>query len=393
MKTIRSLTWILGALLLLTGLGCSTNDIPVFVQAVSDLSPDSMQLTDRFAGMVVAENLTEIEKDPDKPLKELSVSVGDEVAEGQPLFTYNTDELQLSLDKQRLEQNQLVATIENYREQLADLKEDREDAKESEQLSYTIEIQTIEIDLKESELKLASMESEIAAAEKLLGDAVVYAPVVGRILSISENGSDQFGNPLPYITIQQSGSFRIKGVIGELQLGSLTVGTRMRIVSRTDPSVFWYGTISLVNYDNPSQGSSNDQYFGMVPDAMTAASKYPFYVTPDSTDGLLLGQHVYIEPDRGDTPDTELLTLPASFISYDESGAPFVWAEQNGRLHKRAVVLLGYDPSADTFEISEGLSLEDHIAFPDAELCVEGAPVTRTLTAEETTENEEDLLP
>ena len=32
----------------------------------------------------------------------------------------------------------------------------------------------------------------------------------------------------------------------------------------------------------------------------------------------------------------------------------------------------------DTVEILEGLTEEDYIAFPDPEICVEGAPTTRT---------------
>ena len=32
----------------------------------------------------------------------------------------------------------------------------------------------------------------------------------------------------------------------------------------------------------------------------------------------------------------------------------------------------------DTYEILSGLTQEDYIAFPDYELCVEGAPTTKT---------------
>lgn len=34
-------------------------------------------------------------------------------------------------------------------------------------------------------------------------------------------------------------------------------------------------------------------------DTTTTASKYPFYVELDSTDGLILGQHVYLTLDTG----------------------------------------------------------------------------------------------
>ena len=39
---------------------------------------------------------------------------------------------------------------------------------------------------------------------------------------------------------------------------------------------------------------------------------------------------------------------------------------------------------ADTQEITEGLSLEDYIAFPDLTVCQEGAPTTREAPAAQT---------
>ena len=62
----------------------------------------------------------------------------------------------------------------------------------------------------------------------------------------------------------------------------------IKIASRTDPSAAWTGTVKLVDYESPSQGSDTDRYYGMSTDSMSASSKYPFYVELDSTDGLIL---------------------------------------------------------------------------------------------------------
>ncbi len=68
----------------------------------------------------------------------------------------------------------------------------------------------------------------------------------------------------------------------------------------------------------------------------------------------------------------------------DESGNAFVWAENSrGQLEKRTVTLGEYNEMNDTYEILDGLTEEDFIAFPDPELCVEGAPVTHEVQAEE----------
>ena len=115
---------------------------------------------------------------------------------------------------------------------------------------------------------------------------------------------------------------------------------------------------------------------------MSASSKYPFYIDLDSTEGLLLGQHVYLELDVADVKLPEL-TVSSGFICYEEDGSTYVWAENNGKLEKRVITLGAYIMETDSHEILSGLAKDDYIAFPDAELCVEGAPVTRTQAADE----------
>ena len=149
----------------------------------------------------------------------------------------------------------------------------------------------------------------------------------------------------------------------------------MKIFSRTDANQVWYGTVTLVDYESASQGNSNDMYYGNAVDPMSASSKYPFYVELDSSEDMLLGQHVYLELDTGDG-ESEYLTVSSAFICYDDDGSTYVWAEKNGKLEKRTVTLGEYNFMMDTMEVLEGLTEEDYIAFPDGELCIPGAPTT-----------------
>lgn len=362
---------------------CGSEEGAVFVQPVSELvNLGGIAPGDRFGGLVVSENITEIRKDDTMTVAELLVKEGDDVTAGQELFSYDTQQLQLSLDKQQLELDQLLASIENYKSQIAELEKQRKN-NPKDQLQYTIEIQSLQVDLKEAELNVAAKENAVNQTSQVLENAVVVSPVDGRVQSISENGSDQYGNPLAYITIQQAGAFRIKGTLGELQRGAITEGTRMKIYSRTDPQVSWTGTVMLVDYESPSQSNPNDMVYGPVVDEMSASSKYPFYVELDSTDGLLLGLHVYMEVE-GLEETTRNLSISSAFIAYGEDdGAPFVWAENRKKLEKRPVELGEYNMMNDTYEILSGLSESDHIAFPDPEVCVEGAAVTHSAPMEE----------
>ena len=379
----KRMAWLLTICLLLSGCGGSGGG--VYVQSVEVLSNlGGIAPGDHFLGLVVSEHVTKIEKDSDKAVKELLVQEGDDVKKDQELFSYDTDELQLSYDKKCLELDQLKASIDNYKAQIRQLELERAGIYGSEQMRYTLEIQSTQLDIKEAELKIKTKEKEVEQAAKLLENATVVSPVDGRVQDINESGTNAQGVPAAYITIQEIGSYRVKGVLGELQRGGIQEGDRVTLVSRTDETVSWAGTVALVDYENPSQGSNTDRYYGMSTDEMTASSKYPFYVDLDSTDGLMLGQHLYI---RLETEEGQSAGIPigSAFICYAEDGSPFVWAEHKGKLEKRPVTLGEYNNMTDAQEILSGISMDDYLAFPD-EACREGVSTTREqpVTAETT---------
>ena len=380
----RKLAGLLACALCLTLSACASSATAVYVQSVERLAAmGGIAPGNRFLGMVVSEHTAEINRDADKTIAELLVKEGDDVTEGQALFSYDTEELQLNLDKKNLELQQLKSSIETYKQKIATLEKERDTVSGTARLQYTVEIQSAQVDQKEAELKLKTKEDEVKKAQELLDNSTVVSPITGRVQKINESdttGSD--GKPAAYIVIQQSGSYRVKGVLGELQRGSLKEGDRVKLVPRTDDKAVWTGSVTLVDYENPSQGSETDRNMGIASDEMSTASKYPFYVALDSTDGLMLGQHLYIELDTGN--DAPGVGISGAFLCYNEDGSAYVWAEKGGKLEKRAVTLGEYDPMTDVQKITEGLSLEDYIAYPDPELCQPGAPTTHDQPVVET---------
>lgn len=362
------------ALLLLCS--CSkSSEVQVSVQSVAMITGvGNVGLYDRYAGVVVAGETFRIEKDPDMEVKERLVSAGDEVKEGDILFTYDTEAVSLELDKKQLELEQIKTGITTKTSQKDQLEKEKERASASAQLDYTLQIQELEIDIAEAKLNVTAKEKEIERYTLLLENAEVGAPVDGRVQSVNENGgTDDFGNPLPYITLVQAGAYRVKGSINEQSAGSLMEGTRVLLRSRTDETVTWTGCIERIDWDNPINSNEN-MYFAMESDEFTGSSKYPFYVTLDSDDGLMLGQHIYIEPDIEE--QEEGLLLPAYFIN-DVDSDPWVWAaDSRDRLEKRSLTLGEYDEMTDSWRVTDGLSLDDYIAFPD-ETCTQGAAVIR----------------
>ena len=175
----------------------------------------------------------------------------------------------------------------------------------------------------------------------------------------SDGGTDQNGNTKPLISITQTGEFRVKGTISEM--GSISEGSSVIVRSRINEDQIYKGTVTKV--ETEPQTDNNNFYSGS--DSGESASKYPFYVTLDNNDGLMLGQHVYIEPDNGQSSVKQGIWLDSSFIAYDDNGDPYVWVSEKEKLKKRKVELGETDDEMYTTEIKSGLSKDDYIAWVD----------------------------
>ncbi len=101
-----------------------------------------------------------------------------------------------------------------------------------------------------------------------------------------------------FITILATGDYRIKGKVNEQNLSEIQEGEKAIVRSRVDENQTWSGTFTAVNTDE-AENNNNNMYYGAT-STETTSSSYSFYVILDSSDGLLLGQHVYIEKDVGE---------------------------------------------------------------------------------------------
>ena len=79
----------------------------------------------------------------------------------------------------------------------------------------------------------------------------------------------------------------------------------------------------------------------------------------------MLGQHVYIEGDNGQSTKKKGIWLDASFIVSDDNGNSYVWVSERGKLKKRKVELGKTDEETFATKIKSGLSVDDYIAWAD----------------------------
>lgn len=371
----RVLTIMLAAVLMLTVCGCGGGGSGISVQRADSLRAVGLA-GERYVGMVVNDNVVDITRDSTKTIAELYVAEGDTVKAGDKLFTYDSDALELDLEKTRLEVEKMENEQGTYASQQEKLEKQLSRTwSESEKVRLTLEINTLKTTQMENDYQIAAKNKEITRLEEMLQNIDITAPVDGTVRKIDEEGQNG-----AYITIQQSGAFRVKGRLNEMSMGSLNIGSQVTMHSRLDDSS-WTGTVVSIDADDGSDNNNNNMYYGNY-DAMTSSSSYVFYVELDSTDGLLLGQHVYMEVTGGEMP-MEGLFIPESFLTdvvndeetWEMSATVFA-ANDAGKLEKRTVKLGMYDGMTGCYEITEGIDGDTWLADPTNPACAEGAAVT-----------------
>ena len=377
--------------------GCSNSGTAggqtVSVEAVASIvGTGSVGLADRYAGMVVAGETAKVQRDGDKVVLETYVQQGDMIQAGDPLFAYDVEKMQLDLENLRLKKADYENTVSSANAEIGELEKERDKAKEEDKLSYTLQIDSRKADIREAEYNMSVNDRDIASMEAALENTVVVSPIAGRVMSVDEtggSGSDYYspdqsaGSGVDYITVTDVTRMRIQGNISEMNAYALTEGMEMTIRSRTDSEQTWDGSLTMIDWENPVQ--NNDSASGMVvvssadssSDEMTSSSKYPFYIELENTDGLMLGQHVYIEPYTDEEEDKPAGPMLPGYYLVREDGDAYVWADDGkGKLEKRPVTLGQYSETTDSYEIADGLDLTDYIAFPQ-EGMEEGLPTEK----------------
>ena len=336
------------------------SDDKVYVEKVSKIMNTYTGNTNRYNGIVESQDSYEVNVDSSRTIKEILVKVGDEVEEGQTLVTYDTSDLEMQVKQAKLELEGIQNEIDSSNKKIATLTDElNKTTDEDDQFSLKTDIQTEENSIEENKLDLESKNLEISKYQDQIKASMVVSKRSGVVKEINENGTDSNGNNAAFMTILQTGEYRVKGSIDEQNVWMISDGQTVVIRSRVDENQTWNGTISKIDTDNVQKSDDDSSS-----DSSVSATKYPFYVELPSAEGLLLGQHVYVELDEGQDEQKEGIWLYSNYVVQDDGGA-YVWAaNEKNCLEKRYVELGKYDENLAEYEILSGLAQNDYIAWP-----------------------------
>ena len=258
------------------------------------------------------------------------------------------------------------------------------------------------MNLKKNEYSQKSKQAEIDKLQSATGNTEVRSSIDGVIQKIDTSkltsddnssvddsagdsdmsySSDSSSGGNAFITILSTGAYRIKGTVNEMNVQNIIEGDPVIIRSRVDSSQTWKGTMGTIDRESATSSNSSSS-FGMMDssgDSQTSTSTYPFYVNLDSSDGLMLGQHVYIEMDEGQDTQKTGVWISEAYIVDADTDSPYVWAaDKDDKLEKRSVILGQYDEELGEYEIADGLTKDDSIAFP-SDVLEEGMATTTNI--------------
>ena len=359
-------------------------------------------INNRYTGEVEAQDSWKITLQSDMSVEKCFVSVGDEVKKGDKLFSYNTEELTLAKEKKELE----VSTLENENTQLnKDIKSYQEDLKSasaSEKIELQTQILTAQTTIKKNEYSIKSGKEEIKTLESNIKDATVKSKMDGVVKSINTSvgagdgddtdagdgddtdagmSDEASADGSTYMTILAVGDYRIKGKISETNVWSIDEGDPVIVRSRVDDTT-WKGTISKVKTDSTSDETDSESTdsdmmdYGSDMSGSESASSYNFYVELNDDEGLMMGQHVFIELDYGQDEGKEGIWIPAAYVRV-EGDNYYVWvANKRDRLEKKKIEVGEYNEDLDEYQILSGLDENDYIAC-DAENLKENMKTTK----------------
>ena len=342
-------------------------DSVVYVTPVSMLMDKLLLGQNVYAGIVVTQGEVTVNNDDGNRISDYYVKEGDTVTVGTPLFKYDVNALQDSLTSKEIARDRAKIALESAQKARDDAQKALNEADSGARAAAELTLRDSELALEEARLTFEKAEKAVTEASDKINNATVLSEIDGTVSKVTkadygnqsstDSESSQMGGAV--ITIEKSGNLQVKLSLGELDFNSIEDGMEVTVQSRTDESKTWTGTIrkAVLTENTDSKESSESQQTNLA------------YVTLDTSDGMVSGQHVKVTRKTDEKEDKRIFIDPSYIVDAGKS-SPYVWADDGTGLLEKRKVELGEKDSEGKYEILSGLGLTDAIVLPSDELAV-----------------------
>lgn len=346
------------------------NSAEVYVMTLDEImGANSSYSSDVFMGVVEGQETSSVTKSTERELDTIFVSEGDTVEKGTPLFSYKIDNLEaenvqygFDIEGYNLSIQECNDDIAKKQKELDKITGDTDEDKDKKE-ALANEIAGLNTDIKIAQNSIDQTNAKIEENNRKINNSVVKSSVSGVVTKIADD-TNPYTTDGSFITILGASEMRIKGQINEQNVWAINVDEPVTLRSRVDASQTWTGTITKI--DTESKQENTDSMYSYGGSSENSSTKYPFYVTLDDSEGLMMGQHVYIELGKTDAPEMDFSDgtyIYDYYISYEEDGTPFLWVEDGNRLAKQTIELGDYYEEQMVYAVS-GIDKDTKIAYP-----------------------------
>lgn len=219
-------------------------------------------------------------------------------------------------------------------------------------------VRTAELDIRSAELSLKKLTDEA-------NNDTVYSEMDGTVVLLNDpEAIDTKTTPL--VKVSADGSYTVTAVLGEMDLGKVTVGQEVTVNVYGEESISTTGTITAIS-EYPTDGTN--YYYSNS--GNTNISYYPFTVTIDGAENLREGDYAEIYYDVQEE-SSDSVYLENSFV-LSENGKSYVYVYQENGTIKKQEVSTGKDLWGSYTEIKSGITSSDYLAFPYGTAVKDGA--------------------
>lgn len=342
-------------------------DSVVYVTPVSMLMDKLLLGQNVYAGIVVTQGEVTVNNDEGNRISDYYVKEGDTVTVGTPLFKYDVNALQDSLTSKEIARDRAKIALESAQKARDDAQKALNEADSGARAAAELTLRDSELALEEARLTFEKAEKAVNEASDKINNATVLSEIDGTVSKVTkadygnqsstDSEASQMGGAV--ITIEKSGNLQVKLSLGELDFNSIEDGMEVTVQSRTDESKTWTGTIrkAVLTENTDSKESTESQQTNLA------------YVTLDTSDGMVSGQHVKVTRKTDEKEDKRIFIDPSYIVDAGKS-SPYVWADDGTGLLEKRKVELGEKDSEGKYEILSGLGLTDAIVLPSDDLAV-----------------------
>jgi len=308
-------------------------------------------------------------------VKEIFVNEGDEVVEGQKLFSYENPELDLQIKQAELEEKTKSLQDDQIKENIKSLNKEIQEAKDAGAAAAVTnplksQLKELEMQQKTTELEKEQNKLQQEQLEKKKEELIVSSTINGRVQTLDKDAtqasSAASGQAKVFMQIASNDPYRVEGTLSELQKAQVQPEQTVTVTSKAVTDKTWTGTIIEVS-DYPTTDAAADTMGGQ---GSQTISYYPFKAVLDTQDGLSPGYHVSLEIQLS---SNTMIAAPRSSI-VEEGEEKFLYFVKGGKLKKQSVKTGMSD--GEWIEITEGVEAGQKVVENPSENVKDGMEVT-----------------